>query len=316
MEYEINGLDGETRLDKWISECGSVNAPDVTVSRSALQKLIENGAVKLNGETVEKKSRLIKNGDRVEIFFPEPEPLDARPQDIPIDVIYEDSDLLVVNKPKGMVVHPAAGHPDGSLVNALLYRCKGRLSSINGVIRPGIVHRIDKDTSGLLAVAKTDAAHAGLAEQIKEHSFTREYRAVVCGRLKTSMGTLDFPIGRHPIDRKKMCVPRDSANKGSRPARTDYSVLAEYSRHSYVSFRLYTGRTHQIRVHAAHIGHPVLGDAVYGKASKLCAGQCLHAKTIGFIHPITGKYLEFDCGLPDYFMNVLKKLENSVDNLI
>ena len=211
----------------------------------------------------------------------------------------------MVNKPKGMVVHPAAGNPDGTLVNALLYHCKGRLSGINGVIRPGIVHRIDKLTSGLLIIAKNDAAHNILAEQIKLHSFTREYRAVNCGRFKEPSGTVDAPIGRSKYDRKKMCVTQQNSKR----AVTHYEVIEEFGQYSMLKFRLETGRTHQIRVHSAYIGHPVLGDSVYGKPFKGLDGQCLHAKKIGFIHPSTKEYMEFDSELPDYFLDVLKKLK-------
>lgn len=288
----------QTRIDKWLSD----NNSDLT--RSMLQKLIKEGQVTLNGKTVS-KSCSVKNGDAVTVIVPEPTELDVTPENIPIEIVYEDDDLLVVNKPKGMVVHPAAGNYSGTLVNALLYHCKDRLSSINGVIRPGIVHRIDKNTSGLLIVAKTDKAHLGLAEQIKAHTFTREYQAVICGRLKENTGIIEAPIGRHPIDRKKMCV----TDKNSKPAKTEYTVLEEYNGYSLVKLKLFTGRTHQIRVHMAYIGHPVFGDDVYGKASKLCEGQCLHAKKIGFIHPIDGKYYEFDSELPDYFESVINKLK-------
>lgn len=288
----------QTRIDKWLSE----NNPDLT--RSMLQKLIKEGQVTLNGKTV-CKSCSVKNGDVITVIVPEPTELDVTAENIPIEIVYEDDDLLVVNKPKGMVVHPAAGNYSGTLVNALLYHCKDRLSSINGVIRPGIVHRIDKNTSGLLIVAKTDKAHLGLAEQIKAHTFTREYQAVICGRLKESTGIIEAPIGRHPVDRKKMCV----TERNSKSAKTEYTVLEEYSGYSLVKLKLFTGRTHQIRVHMAYIGHPVFGDDVYGKASKLCEGQCLHAKKIGFVHPIDGKYYEFDSELPDYFKSVLNKLK-------
>ncbi|MGN0604766.1 MAG: RluA family pseudouridine synthase [Oscillospiraceae bacterium] len=288
----------QTRIDKWLSE----NNPDLT--RSMLQKLIKEGQVTLNGKTVS-KSCSVKNGDVITVIVPEPTELDVTAENIPIEIVYEDDDLLVVNKPKGMVVHPAAGNYSGTLVNALLYHCKDRLSSINGVIRPGIVHRIDKNTSGLLIVAKTDKAHLGLAEQIKAHTFTREYQAVICGRLKESTGIIEAPIGRHPVDRKKMCV----TERNSKSAKTEYTVLEEYSGYSLVKLKLFTGRTHQIRVHMAYIGHPVFGDDVYGKASKLCEGQCLHAKKIGFVHPIDGKYYEFDSELPDYFKSVLNKLK-------
>lgn len=296
--YTVDGLDGELRADKWICEQNG----DIT--RSALQKLIADGGVTVNGKAISKSSVKLKNGDEVCINVPEPVELDVKAQNLPIEIVYEDNDLLVVNKPKGMVVHPAAGNYDGTLVNALLYHCNGRLSSINGVIRPGIVHRIDKNTSGLLIVAKTDKAHLGLAEQIKAHTFTREYQAVVCGRLKEPNGIIEAPIGRHPVDRKKMCV----TEKNSKPAKTEYTVIDEYNGYSLVKLKLFTGRTHQIRVHMSYIGHPVFGDDVYGKPSKLCEGQCLHAKKIGFVHPIDGKYYEFDSELPEYFVGVINKL--------
>ena len=288
----------QIRIDKWLSD----NCTDLT--RSMLQKLIKDGQVTLNGKTVS-KSCSVKNGDNISVIVPEPTELDVMAENIPIEIVYEDDDLLVVNKPKGMVVHPAAGNYSGTLVNALLYHCKDRLSSINGVIRPGIVHRIDKNTSGLLIVAKTDRAHLGLAEQIKAHTFTREYQAVICGHLKESHGIIEAPIGRHPVDRKKMCV----TEKNSKPAKTEYTVLEEYNGYSLVKLKLFTGRTHQIRVHMAYIGHPVFGDDVYGKPSKLCEGQCLHAKKIGFVHPVDGKYYEFDSELPDYFKSVINKLK-------
>ena len=297
LEYTAENLSGEIRIDKWICEQNS------DISRSMLQKLLKDKQVTVNGKAVA-KSYLLKEGDCILLEVPEPVELDVVPENIPIEIVYEDDDLLVVNKPKGMVVHPAAGNYSGTLVNALLYHCQGRLSSINGVIRPGIVHRIDKNTSGLLIVAKTDKAHAGLAEQIKAHTFTREYQAVVCGRFKEPSGIIEAPIGRHSIDRKKMCV----TEKNSKEAKTEYAVLDEFDGHTYVKLKLFTGRTHQIRVHMAYIGHPVYGDDVYGKPSKLCEGQCLHAKKIGFVHPIDGKYYEFDSELPEYFKNVLSKL--------
>lgn len=273
------------------------------VSRSMLQKLTEDGNVLVNGSRINKNYKL-KKGDEVTVEIPEPQELQVVAQDIPIEIVYEDESLLVVNKPKGMVVHPAAGNPDGTLVNALLYHCKGRLSSINGVIRPGIVHRIDKLTSGLLMVAKTDKAHNFLAEQIKQHSFTREYNAICVGRFKESTGTVDEPIGRSKFDRKKMCV----TYQNSKEAVTHYEVIEEFGQYSLVKFRLETGRTHQIRVHSAFIGHPVLGDDVYGKPYKGLDGQCLHAKKLGFIHPDTGEYMEFESELPEYFTKVLEKL--------
>ncbi|MBE6867982.1 MAG: RluA family pseudouridine synthase [Ruminococcus albus] len=285
------------RIDKTLSELLT------EMSRSALQKLVSEGCVLVNGKAVSKNYK-IKNGDIVTVDIPEPEELKAEPQDIPIDIVYEDDSLLVVNKPQGMVVHPAAGNPDGTLVNALMYHCKGRLSSINGVIRPGIVHRIDKFTSGLLMVAKTDKAHNFLAEQIKNHSFTREYNAICVGRFKDLTGTVNEPIGRSKFDRKKMCVTYQNCKE----AVTHYEVLEEFGQYSLVRFRLETGRTHQIRVHSAFIGHPVLGDDVYGKAYKGLEGQCLHAKKLGFVHPESGEYMEFDSELPEYFVKVLEKL--------
>lgn len=286
------------RIDKYISD----NIAELT--RSAVQGLIENGLVLADGKPVSKNCKL-RGGETVEVEIPEPEPMDAVPEDIPLSIVYEDSDLLVVNKPKGMVVHPAHGNYTGTLVNALLHHCGDSLSGINGVIRPGIVHRIDKDTSGLLIVAKNDASHLHLAEQIKVHSFTREYEAVACGYFKEPEGTVDAPIGRHRTDRKKMCVTTEN----SRNAVTHYSVIKQYGGYAHVRLRLETGRTHQIRVHLSYIGHPVLGDAVYGKLFKGIEGQCLHARKIGFIHPSTGEYMEFTSELPDYFVSVLNKLE-------
>lgn len=285
------------RIDKLLSACGE------EISRSLAQKLIENGSVTVNGKTVS-KSCTINAGDEITAVIPEPQTLDVLPENIPLDIIYEDDYLLVVNKPKGMVVHPAAGNYTGTLVNALMYHCGNRLSSINGVIRPGIVHRIDKNTSGLLIVAKTDAAHTGLAAQIKEHSFTREYRAVICGKLPEKEGTVNAPIGRHPTDRKKMTV----TEKNSKHAVTHYTILEEYEKYSFIKLRLETGRTHQIRVHMSYIGHPVLGDDVYGKPFKGIDGQCLHAGKIGFVHPITYEYMEFESELPQYFCDVLRKI--------
>lgn len=297
ISYLVENLENDVRIDKWICE------QNQEITRSMLQKLLKDNQVTVNGKAVS-KSYKVTDGDEIILDIPEPVELNVLPENIPIEIVYEDDDLLVVNKPKGMVVHPAAGNYNGTLVNALLYHCKGRLSSINGVIRPGIVHRIDKNTSGLLIVAKTDKAHAGLAEQIKAHTFTREYQAVICGRLKESNGTIEAPIGRHPVDRKKMCV----TEKNSKEAKTEYTVLDEFNGYSHIKLKLYTGRTHQIRVHMSYTGHPVYGDDVYGKASKLCEGQCLHAKKIGFIHPISGNYLEFDSELPEYFVTVLNKL--------
>ena len=293
--------EGGSRLDKFLSDA------DIGVSRSMAASLIGKGDVLVNGQPADKKLKL-KAGDVVKVRIPDPVPYEAKAENIPLDIVYEDDDLLVVNKPKGMVVHPAAGNYDGTLVNALLWHCGDSLSGINGVLRPGIVHRIDKDTSGLLIVAKNDAAHAGLAEQIREHSFTREYEAVVFGNLKTDKGTVDAPIGRHPVDRKRMCV----TEKNSKNAVTHYEVLARYKGYTHIRCVLETGRTHQIRVHMAYLGHPVAGDPVYGVKNEKVAftGQCLHARKIGFVHPTSGVYLEFSSELPPYFRDFLKKLNN------
>jgi 23S rRNA pseudouridine1911/1915/1917 synthase len=286
------------RLDKFLS-----SVEDLELTRSAIQNLIEKGEVSVNGKVASKNYKLRLN-DSVVLNIPEPEILNVVAEDIPLNIVYEDEHLLVVNKPKGMVVHPAPSNYSGTLVNALMYHCKDSLSGINGVIRPGIVHRIDKNTSGLLIVAKTDIAHLGLAEQIKEHSFTREYEAIVLGRFKELTGTVNAPIGRHPVDRKKMCV----TEKNSKQAITHYEVINQFDKHTHIKCILETGRTHQIRVHMAYIGHSVLGDDVYGKPYKNLEGQCLHAKKIGFVHPITKEYLEFDSQLPEYFQKALKSV--------
>ena len=287
------------RLDKAVSLLCE------NISRISAQTLIEDGNILVNNKIANKKTSL-KEGDCVTINLPEPKELDVTPENIPLDIVYEDEHLLVVNKPKGMVVHPAAGNYNGTLVNALLYHCGNSLSGINGVIRPGIVHRIDKDTSGLLIVAKTDVAHNGLAEQIKEHSFKREYRTVVVGNIKDDSGTIDAPIGRHPKDRKKQAV----TDKNSRNAVTHFEVLERYNGFTFLKVRLETGRTHQIRVHMAYRGTPVAGDVVYGNPKKTYGlqGQCLNASTIGFVHPITGEYLEFTTELPEYFKDFLRRI--------
>ncbi len=291
---------GECRLDKLISD-------NSELSRSAAVKLIEGGLVTVDGK-LPRKNAVPNEGALIEITLPEPQAVDILPENIPLEIIYEDDDLLVVNKPKGMVVHPAAGHYSGTLVNALMYHCGDRLSGINGEIRPGIVHRIDKDTSGLLMVAKNDFAHLGLSEQIKEHSFTREYQAVVCGSIKEN-GTVNASIGRHKTDRKRMAV-YPAGTEGTREAITHYSVIRNYAGYTYLAVRLETGRTHQIRVHMAYIGHPVAGDEVYGNGKpKWLQGQCLHAIKVGFIHPRSGEYMEFTSELPDYFKKFLRELE-------
>lgn len=286
------------RIDKALSDMS-----DGELTRSFAAKLIDDGACTVNGKAVAKNYKL-KAGDAVCAEIPDPQETDILPEDIPLDIVYEDGDLLVVNKPKGMVVHPAHGHYSGTLVNALMYHCGSSLSGINGELRPGIVHRIDMNTSGLLIVAKSDAAHKGLAEQIKAHSFSREYEAVVCGSVKEN-GTVNAPIGRSKTDRKKMCVTAEN----SREAVTHYSVIENYGNYTHLRLRLETGRTHQIRVHMAYIGHPVAGDDVYGNGKPASlGGQCLHAKHIGFIHPITGEWLEFESELPGYFIKFLKTL--------
>ena len=275
------------------------------VTRSHAAKLIESGNV-LIGEKTASKNDKIQNGAKITITLPEPVSYDVKPENIPLDIIYEDDDLLVVNKPKDMVVHPAAGNFEGTLVNALMYHCKDSLSGINGVMRPGIVHRIDKNTSGLLMVAKNDFSHNHLAAQIKEHSFTREYEAVVYGNLKNDTGIVNAPIARHPVKRKQMAV----TSSGGRDAVTEYTVLERFGNFTHVRLKLKTGRTHQIRVHMAYLGHPVAGDDVYGpkKVITKLGGQCLHAKKIGFIHPKTNEYMEFVSPLPEYFAKFLKEL--------
>lgn len=284
------------RIDKALSSL-------TEYSRSHIQKILDDGEVTVNSKVVSKGYKL-SAGDEVSFLPPEPVEIEAKPENIPLDVVYEDDDLLVVNKPRGMVVHPAAGNYNGTLVNALLYHCGDSLSGINGVIRPGIVHRIDKDTSGLLIVAKNDFAHEKLAAQIKEHSFKRQYRTVVHGRFREMNGTVDAPIGRSPKDRKKMCVTQ----KNSRSAVTHYEVISQGDKFSFLKVTLETGRTHQIRVHMSHIGHPVAGDMVYGPKNGVVSlnGQCLHAGLIGFNHPRDGRYIELEAELPEYFKGFLK----------
>ena len=276
-----------------------------SLSRSQVQKLLEQGMVTLNGRELKKNFRC-SAGEGYEVLLPEPAELPLIPQNIPLDVVYEDGDLIVINKPRGLVVHPAPGHPDGTLVNALLYHCGDSLSGIGGQRRPGIVHRIDKDTSGLLIVAKNDFAHQGLSAQLADHSLCREYEALVRGNFKLDCGTVDKPIGRHPVDRKRMAV----TDKNSKPAVTHWQLLASYRGYSHILCRLETGRTHQIRVHMASIGHPLLGDFTYGAPSpeKGLEGQCLHARRLRFVHPRTGEHILLETELPAYFMDVLARL--------
>ena len=284
-------------------------AVNCEITRNSSARLIDEGYVCVEGKKKIKKSDKLCVGTVVTVRFPEQRECTAKPQDIPVEIVYEDDDIAVVNKPQGLVVHPAPGNPDGTLVNALMYHLDGRLSSINGVIRPGIVHRIDKDTSGLLVIAKNDKSHIKLAEQIKNHSFLRVYNAIVFGCFKEQQGKIDLPIGRHPLHRKKMAVTEHN----SRNAITNYKTLKTFDGYSLCEFLLETGRTHQIRVHASYKGHSIVGDPLYspeaGKNKLGLTGQCLHAKTLGIIHPSTGKYMEFDSELPEYFKNALKKLE-------
>ena len=303
-KYEFNVISeySGVRIDKFLSD----NIEEC--SRSMIVQIIEEQNVLVNGKNCNKKYK-VKENDFIEITIPDHVEYIAKAENIPLDIVYEDEDLLVVIKNKGMVVHPAAGNYEGTLVNALLYYCKDSLSGINGVLRPGIVHRIDKNTSGLLIVAKNDFAHKHLAEQIKEHSFTREYEAVVLGNLKSEEGTVDAPIGRNPSDRKKMCV----TDKNSKNAVTHYNVIERYNGHTHIKCKLETGRTHQIRVHMSYLGHPVAGDDVYSYKTKekfSFEGQCLHAKKIGFVHPRTQEFLFFDSELPEYFKDYLQKLKN------
>ena len=295
----IADLAGE-RLDAFLARS------ELGLSRSAVQKLMEEGCVRLGGRPGKKNDRL-NVGDLVEVTIPEPKAVDVAPREMPLDIVYEDADVVVINKPKGLVVHPAAGHQDDTLVNGLLYAMGDSLSGINGELRPGIVHRIDKDTSGLLAVAKNDLAHAVLASQLKDHTMARTYEAIVCGNLKEDRGTVDAPIGRHPTDRKRMCV----TERNSKPAVTHWEVVKRYRGYTHIRCRLETGRTHQIRVHMAYIGHPILGDTVYGhKKPELGQdSQCLHAGALCFRHPRDGRPVMVLAPLPAYFQQVLEKLE-------
>ena len=274
--------------------------PELT--RSAAQRLLERGGVTLDGKPVRKNDKPVP-GQMLTVALPDPEPIDLLPQSIPLDVVYEDSDVIVVNKPVGLVVHPAPGHPDGTLVNALLYHCGSSLSGINGELRPGIVHRIDRDTSGLIIAAKNDFAHQALAAQLQDHSLARTYECIAVGNFREDRGTVDAPIGRHPADRKKMAVV-----PGGRPAVTHWEALARYPGFTHLRCRLETGRTHQIRVHLAYLGRPILGDAVYGKPAPGLQGQCLHAAGLRFVHPRTGEAVELRCPLPEEFQAQLRRL--------
>ena len=298
LTLQPNKEDAGQRVDAWLA----ANLEDMT--RSAVQRLLEEGRVTCGGKTLAKNYKLTGT-ETLEVALSEPEPVDVVPQDIPLDVVYEDEDVIVVNKPKGLVVHPAPGHPDGTLVNALLYHCGDSLSGIGGELRPGIVHRIDRDTSGLIIAAKNDFAHQKLAAQLQDHTLARIYHCIVVGNLREDAGTVDAPIGRHPVDRKKMAVVANG-----RPAVTHWRMLERFQGFSYVECRLETGRTHQIRVHMAHIGHPILGDTVYGNKKPVpgLQGQCLHAVGLRFFHPRTGEAVELHCALTEEFQNQLDKL--------
>ena len=308
LEFTVPAELNATRLDSFLATVSDL-------SRSAAARLTEQGAVLVGGQAKDKKY-LVRQGEQVSLFLPFPEECDAKPQNIPLDILFEDQDLLVINKPQGMVVHPAPGNPDGTLVNALLYHCGDSLSGIGGEIRPGIVHRIDKDTSGLLVVAKNDEAHQGLSAQLSGHHISRVYFALVQGGFREDEGKINLPIGRHPQDRKKMAVIKDNQHR-AREAVTHYRVLARYGNISLVRVELETGRTHQIRVHMSHMGHPLLGDPLYGtnptpfekKHSALLKGQCLHAGELSFTHPKTGKQMHFSCPLPQNFQSLVQILE-------
>lgn len=299
LSFQVEPSEAGQRIDRYLSE----KLPNLT--RSYLQKLIGEGFVLQKGKPVKNGTKTLA-GEQIEVTVPEAEEPEILPEDIPLDILYEDADVILVNKPKDMVVHPAAGHYSGTLVNALMYHCRDGLSGINGVLRPGIVHRIDKDTTGVLVVCKNDKAHNALAEQLKDHTITRRYRAIVCGNLKEDEGTVDAPLGRHPQDRKKMAIVR----QGGRRAVTHYRVLERFGSYTYIECRLETGRTHQIRVHMASLGHPLLGDEVYGRTKSPfhLEGQTLHAMVLGFQHPTTGEYVEFEAPLPAYFEELLQKL--------
>lgn len=297
--FDVNENFSDCRLDRFLAEIYEGQ------SRTFFQKLIKEEHVTVNDQTAQKPSFLLSEGDVVKVEIPPAKEVSIVPENIPLDILYEDDWLLVVNKPKGMVVHPSAGHFSGTLVNAVMYHCRDQLSGINGELRPGIVHRIDMDTTGSLIVCKNDEAHMNIAEQIKEHSVTRRYRGIVIGRVRDDEGRIEGAIGRHPTNRKKMAINE----KNGKPAVTHYKVLKRFERYTYMEFELETGRTHQIRVHMASIGHPLLGDQVYGpeKQNFKLQGQTLHAMTIGFVHPHTNEYMEINAPLPDYFTELLDK---------
>ena len=299
LEFNVNASANNIRIDRYLAD----QYPEH--SRSYIQKLLKEEQVLVNGRII-KANYKTQSGDHIEFHIPDPEVLDILPENIPLDILYEDDYVLVVNKPKDMVVHPSAGHTSGTLVNAVMAHCGEHLSGINGVLRPGIVHRIDKDTTGALLICKDDVVHRDLAEQLKEHSIKRRYRAVVQGNLKEDEGTVNAPVGRHPTDRKKMAIN----HKNGKEAITHYKVLERFGQATYIECRLETGRTHQIRVHMASLGHPLLGDTVYGSSKNPyhLQGQALHAMILGFVHPITGEYLEFEAPLPEYFSKLLEKL--------
>ena len=299
VTYCVSEEECGLRIDRYLAE------KNADLSRSYIQKLLKNQEISVNGIQV-KANYKVQQEDQILLIVPELTEPDILPEDIPLDILYEDEDLMVVNKPKGMVVHPSAGHLSGTLVNAILYHCQGHLSGINGIMRPGIVHRIDMDTTGAILVCKSDFAHKDLAEQLKEHTIKRRYRAIVSGNLKEDTGRIEGPIGRHPIDRKKMAINY----KNGKDAVTHYQVLERFGNATYVECRLETGRTHQIRVHMASKGHPLLGDQVYGSARNPyhLQGQALHAMILGFVHPRTGEYMEFEAPLPEYFVKLLEKL--------
>lgn len=302
QEFSVEAEQDGERLDRYLT---LIYADQ---SRSFFQKLIKSGHIRVNEKEITKAGYLLNVGDVVAASIPEAQSVAIEAENIPLDILYEDTDVLIVNKPKGMVVHPSAGHYSGTLVNAIMYHCADSLSGINGEIRPGIVHRIDMDTTGALIVCKNDAAHTDIAEQIKEHTVTRRYRGIVCGIVKEDNGTIEGAIGRHPTQRKKMAINE----KNGKPAITHYKVLQRFAKYTYMEFQLETGRTHQIRVHMASIGHPLLGDELYGNPKNLAIkglqGQTLHAMIIGFVHPSTHEYMEFEAPLPEYFQNLLQKL--------